>query len=289
MGWETSNEEGLRGAYDPVVRDRALDQRRRLGGRAVRRRRRHHRDGFPAVRRRPGGGRDRRPRPGLRRGAGPQPVPGRAVRHEPRAPGRHRPRPAVPRPGARRRRGRVGRRPARHPRGDDPDDVARPPALRQRGLRALLGGVRRHPSARAHPLRGGAPGGVRRPPRHLPGRGGVVGGAPVVAPAVLRRLRAPPRPHVRGHRGRRLLDRRRQVEVGPVHGRGPHHQEDGGAAEGEDLQAAVGVLRDQPLRRGLDHVARRRSAAATSSASTPSCGGPTTRIPRARGRTRRPS
>lgn len=25
MGWETSNEEGLRGAYDPIVRDRALD------------------------------------------------------------------------------------------------------------------------------------------------------------------------------------------------------------------------------------------------------------------------
>src|ERR1035437_577461 len=26
MGWETSNAEGLRGAYDPVVRDRELDQ-----------------------------------------------------------------------------------------------------------------------------------------------------------------------------------------------------------------------------------------------------------------------
>ncbi len=25
MGWETSNEEGLRGAYDPTVRDRELD------------------------------------------------------------------------------------------------------------------------------------------------------------------------------------------------------------------------------------------------------------------------
>jgi len=26
MGWETSNEEGLRGAYDPAVRDKELDQ-----------------------------------------------------------------------------------------------------------------------------------------------------------------------------------------------------------------------------------------------------------------------
>jgi len=47
-----------------------------------------------------------------------------------------------------------------------------------------------------------------------------VGGPTVVAPAVLRRLRTSPRSHVRRHRGGGLLDRRLEVEVGPVHGWG---------------------------------------------------------------------
>ncbi len=122
--------------------------------------------------------------------------------------------------------------------------------------------------AGAHPLGRGTAGGLQRASRHLPRRSGVVGGATVVAPVVLRGLRAPPGAHVRGHRGRRLLDRRLQVEVGPVHGRRTHHQEDGGPPRGEDLEAALGVLRHQPLRRARRRCRRRRSAAATSSAST---------------------
>ena len=66
---------------------------------------------------------------------------------------------------------------------------------------------------------------------------------PDVAPALLRRLRALPAAEVRGDRGGRLLGGRHDVEVGPVHGRRPHHQEDGRAAGGQDLQAAVGLLR----------------------------------------------
>ena len=53
MGWETENEEGLRGAFDPVQRDKELDADGVVGRGDVRRRRRHHRHGLAAVRRRP--------------------------------------------------------------------------------------------------------------------------------------------------------------------------------------------------------------------------------------------
>ena len=49
---------------------------------------------------------------------------------------------------------------------------------------------------------------------------------------------------------------RHDVEVGPVPGGRAHDQEDGRPDEGQDLQAAVGLLRLEHLHRGVDHVAR---------------------------------
>ena len=101
---------------------------------------------------------------------------------------------------------------------------------------------------------------VRRPRRSTTTTSGStwprwsVGGPADVAPALLRRLRALPAPEVRGDRGCRLLGGRHDVEVGPVHGRRPHHQEDGGPAGGQDLQAAVGLLRGEHLHRRVHHV-----------------------------------
>ena len=129
------------------------------------------------------------------------------------------------------------------------------------GVRPGVGGVRRGRAARPHPLGRGAHGGVRRAHRDLPGRGGLVGGAAGLAPAVQRGLRAVPGAQVRRHRGRGLLGARHDVEVGPVHGGRPHHQEDGRAAEGQDLQAPLGLLRHQHLHRGVDHVQRGDPAA----------------------------
>ena len=102
-------------------------------------------------------------------------------------------------------------------------------ALQPPGLRPGVGGLPGGRLPGPHPLGRGAPGRVQRQRRDLPRRGGVVGGPADVAPALLRRLRALPAPEVRRHRGRRLLGGRHDVEVGPVHGRRPHHQEDGRA------------------------------------------------------------
>ncbi len=63
-----------------------------------------------------------------------------------------------------------------------------------------------------------------------------------------------PRLEVRRDRGGRLLGRRHDVEVGPVHGRWSHDQEDGGPAQGEDLEASLGLLRPEHLHRRVDHV-----------------------------------
>ena len=76
-------------------------------------------------------------------------------------------------------------------------------------------------------------------------------------------VRAVPRPQVRRHRGRRLLGVRHDVEVGPVHRRGAHHQEAGRAPGGQDLAAAVGLLRRRTSSSGPPPCRRRSSAAAT--------------------------
>ena len=83
--------------------------------------------------------------------------------------------------------------PAGHPRDHGADDVARPRALQPPGLRPGLGGLPGGRLPGAHALGRGAPGRVQRQHRHLPGRGGVVGGPSHVAPALLGRLRALPR------------------------------------------------------------------------------------------------
>ena len=74
--WEGENAEGLRGAYDPEVRDKELDADG-IAGEVI------FADGdavtgqeSPAVRRGPVRGPDNRPPPGLRRGPGPQPLAG---------------------------------------------------------------------------------------------------------------------------------------------------------------------------------------------------------------------
>ena len=74
------------------------------------------------------------------------------------------------------------------------------------------------------------------------------------ASPVQRRVRTPPGPEGRRHRGRVVLGRRHEVEVGPVPRRRPHHEEDGRADEGHPLEAAVGVLRREHLRRRVDDV-----------------------------------
>ena len=254
MGWETSNEEGLRGAYDPAVRDPELDADGVSADVLF-----ADADAITGMGSPPFGaglaaGEIEDPGSGLRRGPSAQPLPGRAVLDEPQ------------------RRAGIALVPLCH----DPSRAVKEAewAAAQPGIRGVmiptmwreqppyssevyepvLGGVRRRPPARAHPLRRGTARGLQRPPRHLPGRGGVVGGATVVAPALLGCLRTPPGAHVRGDRGRRLLDRRLQVEVGPVHGWGSHDQEDGRPARREDLQAALGVLRHESLRRRFDHV-----------------------------------
>ena len=129
--------------------------RRRRGDRRghVRRRRRHHRHGLPAVRRRPLRRGHRRSRAGLRRRPRPQPLPGRDVRPQPRAPRRHRPGAHHPRSGTLGGRDRVAGRAARHPRGHGADHVARParpttiPTTTRSGPRA------RRPASRCTPTR----------------------------------------------------------------------------------------------------------------------------------------
>ena len=116
MGWETDNEEGLKGAFDPV--DPGQGARRGRGGRrrALRRRRRRDRQGLAPVRRRPVRRGHRGSRAGLRRRPRPQPVPGRDVLALAPPAGRHRAGPHHPRHRPGRGRDRVGGRPAGHPR-----------------------------------------------------------------------------------------------------------------------------------------------------------------------------
>ena len=86
--------------------------------------------------------------------------------------------------------------------------------------------------------------------------------------------------------GAALLGRRHEVEVGPVLRRRAHDEEDGRADEGDHLEAAVGVLRREHLHRRVDDVEGGDPPPPRRSAATSRCGAPTTRTPRARGRTR---
>ena len=129
--WETTHEEGLRGAFDAEQRDKEMDADGVVGRGHLPRRGLDHRDGVTALRRRPVRGDDRRSGAGVRGRPRPQPVPRRSLRDEPGAPGRRRPRADLPRHRAFGRGDRVARRQARHPRRHDPDDVARPHALQR--------------------------------------------------------------------------------------------------------------------------------------------------------------
>ena len=185
--------------------------RHRLHRRAVRGRHRLHRSARPDAR--------------VGRGAGAQPVAGGTVRRQPRPPGRRRHRPDARRSRRGHRRGRVGRgqRPAR---GDDPRDVAAVPRVPRPALRPVLGGVRGCRPAGAHPLRSCGPRAVRPAHRHLPDRGAVVGGAPVVVPDLVRGVRASSPAQVRHHRGRCVLGQRHPLAHGhPLPGRA-HLEED---------------------------------------------------------------
>ena len=159
-------------------------RRRRRGRRGhLPRRRRRDRRRVGALRRRPRRGGRQRPGAAAGRRPGPQPLAGRAVRGQPRAPGRRRHRADH----RRRRRGRRRDPPRprvgsarRHP---HPVDVAAAPAVPRRPLRPGLGGVRgaRHAGARALGRR--RHGSLRRARRHLRHRGAVVVGPPAVVPA----------------------------------------------------------------------------------------------------------
>ena len=233
-------------------------------------------------------GHDRGSRARVRGRARAQPLPRRAVRR--RAPSAAAGIGLVPichDIDARGRGDRVARRQARHPRDHGPDDVARPPAV-QPSRRTTRCGPRARPrSFPVHTHSGEAPReemnefiGIylaevvfwtHRPISHL-----LFSGAFERFPGLKFVVTE----------GASLLGRRHEVEVGPVLRRRSHHEEDGRADEGHPLEAAVGVLRHEHLRRARRRCRRRRSAAATRSAATSRCGAPTTRIPKARGRTR---
>ena len=113
MGWEKGNEEGLKGAFDPVIRDKELDadgvaadvlfaDADAVTGMAS-----------PPVRGRPVRRGHRGSRAGLRRGPRPQPVPGRDVLPLAPPPGWDRPGAHHPRHRAGRRRRSSGWRPSR--------------------------------------------------------------------------------------------------------------------------------------------------------------------------------
>ena len=112
--WEGENAEGLRGAYDPEVRDKELDADG-IAGEVI------FADGdsvtgqeSPPFGAGLAAGPDHRPRPGLRRRPGPQPLARRVLRHQPGAPRRRGAGAGHPR---RRRvgaRDRVARRQPRH-------------------------------------------------------------------------------------------------------------------------------------------------------------------------------
>ena len=176
---------------------------------------------------------------------------------------------------------------ARHPRDHGPDDVARPRCPTTTPTTTRCGRRARPPGFPVHTHSGEAP---REEMNDFIGiyLAEVVWWAhrPIVAPAVQRRVRALPGPEVRRDRGGGLLGRRHEVEVGPVPRRRPHHEEDGRADEGHHLEAAVGVLRREHLRRRVDDVEGGDPAPPHPSAATSRCGAPTTRTPRARGRTR---
>ena len=149
--------------------------------------------------------------------------------------------------------GRGARAARRHPRTDD---VARPPALPRPRVRPGVGGVPGPRDAGAQPLGRGPPRRVRRQHGHLPGRGRVVGVPAHVVPALLGRVRTLPRAEVRDHRERGVLGARPAVEVGHVPRRRSHHQEAGGPARGQGVEAAERLLRPQRVHRRVDDEPR---------------------------------
>ena len=225
--WEEENAEGLRGAFDPAQRDKELDgdgvagevlfpdadaitggasppfgaglsaadiadpELAFAGARA------HNRFLADLCARQPG--------TASRRGAGPD---------HPRC-----------RPG--RRRDRVGRGARVARRDPHTDDVARPRAVPGSDLRTGVGGLCGGRHAGPHPLGLRAAARVPGERRRLPRRGGVVGGAPDVVPAVRRRVRAASGAEVLHHRVGGVLGARPHVEVGHVPRRRPHDEEVG--------------------------------------------------------------
>ena len=153
------------------------------------------------------------------------------------------------------RRDRVAGRPARHPGRDDPDDVARPTCPTTTPPTTRCGPRARPPGFPVHTHSGEAPReemgehiGIylaevvwwaTRPMWHL-----LFSGAFERFPGLKFVVTEAAAYWVHRH----------DVEVGPVPGGRAHDQEDGRADEGQDLQAAVGLLRHEHLHRGLDHV-----------------------------------
>ena len=220
MGWETENEEGLRGAWDIEQRDKELDADGVTAEVMF-----ADADAITGMASPPFGaglsrGRDHRPRAGLRRGAGPQPLPGRDVRPQPRAPRRHRAR----------CRSRTASN-ARWPRSSGwPSSRASAGSWCPTMWHDHV--PYNHPDydpvwaacqAAGFPVHTHS---GEAPQDEYNENIGIYlaevvwwAARPGVAPALLGRLRALPRPEVRRDRGGGLLGGRHDVEVGPVHGR----------------------------------------------------------------------
>ena len=135
-----------------------------------------------------------------------------------------------------------------------------------------------------HTHTGPAPRGDRDRSRHLRQRDHLLDDAADVVPALVRCLRAPPRPQVCRHRGRVVVGSRPPVEIRHrVHERARHQEDGGHRPEVED--APERVLRPQCLHRIVQHPSPRNRAVASKSASATSCGATTSPTPKVRGRT----
>ena len=174
-------------------------------------------------------------------------------------------------------------RPAgRHP---HPVDVGHRGAVPRRPVRAGVGGVRGPADARARAQRLGRQGGLRPLRRHVHHRGPLVVGPAAALPALVGRVRAPPRPALRRHRVRRLLGRRPALDDG-------HRRTTASTAPGSSASSSPPGCRcgRASTSTATAPSARRTPAAAswpaaTRSASATSCGATTSPTPRARGRT----
>ena len=276
----------LLGPCGPRRRARQGGHRRR--GDLPRRRRPRRRRVGSLQRRAPELGRARR-RAGHGRSPRPQPMAGGTLLAESRTPLRCRDRPHPPRSRRCRRRDAPGGE-GRVAFDDDPDVVGRPSRVSRPGVRAGLGHGRGARPRGQHPLgrcvQGHRPG--TGPRTHLRDRGLVVGGPSPLGHDLERRLRPPPGPSSRHHRGRGVVAARHPRTDGREVGRRTH------GAQVRQPRSKRRPRRSRASTSGPTCSSERRRRASTRSTRVTGsgpvrfCGATTSRTRRGRGRTRGP-